>query len=63
MKYRAQISAFVTRMSTRGYVVSAESEEEAARKAYERMVKTCMADPRVCEVGDPCTDSVQMIEQ
>lgn len=53
MKYKITLSAYVTRMATRSYTVSAENEDEARKKAYARMVNSCMSDPNVVDVGDP----------
>lgn len=59
MKYKITLSAYVTRMATRSYTVSAENEDEARQKAYDRMVSSIMSDPNVVEVGDPDVVSVE----
>ena len=59
MKYKITLSAYVTRMATRSYVVSAENEDEARQKAYDRMVTAFIGDPNVIEVGDPDVVSVE----
>ena len=52
MKYRTAVSSLVTKMMTRTYVIKANSEFEAKKKAESRFRKACKNAKTYIDCGD-----------
>ena len=61
-KYKVQLGSLVTRLMERKFVVSANSEEEAIKKAKNRFLYECSRQ-RYTEVGGAINvDDVELVE-
>ena len=60
-KYRVEVGAFVTRMTTRHITVNAKSEEEAKEKAIDRYYKLEQLIPSSVDAGSPQVDFIEKL--
>jgi hypothetical protein len=61
-KYRIGIGAFITEISNRVYIVSADNEEEAFEKAKDRFEKAWSRSKRMNDIGEIQLDFIEQYE-